>query len=57
MAVPDEALAKSGLLIGLSSGAVMHAVMQKSHTFSENDVVVAILADSGRAYLRKLFDC
>jgi len=53
-----KALARDyGLLIGLSSGAVMHAVMQKSHTFSENDVVVAILADSGRAYLRKLFGC
>ena len=50
-----KALAKRGLLVGLSSGAVMHVALQFAERLTEDDVVVVILADSGRAYLSKLF--
>jgi len=63
--VADEAifaktklLAKQqGLLVGLSSAAVMLGVEQfaKNHIPHQDDRVVAILADSGRAYLHKAF--
>lgn len=49
-------LAKKGFLVGLSSGAVMHAVSLCAHKFNSNDVVVVIFADSGRAYLSKVFN-
>lgn len=51
-------LAKKGYLAGISSGAVMHAVLECSNQnkFSENDVVVVLFADSGRAYLSKVFN-
>lgn len=45
-----------GLLVGLSAGAVLGAVMARADSFQEGDVVVAILADSGRAYLSKAFN-
>jgi len=45
---------KHGILIGLSSGAVMYTIEERLKTFKPLDVVVAILADSGRAYLKKL---
>ncbi|MDR1012416.1 MAG: cysteine synthase family protein [Coxiellaceae bacterium] len=48
-------LAKKGYLVGLSSGAVMHAVAEYQSQFKANDVIVVILADSGRAYLSKAF--
>jgi len=48
-------MAKEGFLIGLSSGAVMHATQQYAKKLTQDDVVVTILADSGRAYLTKLF--
>lgn len=44
-----------GLLVGLSSGAVMHAVLEYCKGLSENDVVVVMLPDSGKAYLSKIF--
>jgi cystathionine beta-synthase len=49
-------LAVQGLLVGLSSGAVMHVILDKAKQLNENDVVVAIFADSGRAYLSKVFN-
>jgi len=45
-----------GLLVGLSSGAVMHALFEYAEKLTDSDVVVAIFADSGRAYLRKAFN-
>lgn len=48
-------LAKHGYLVGLSSGAVMHVVLERAKKLSEDDVVVVIFADSGRAYLSKVF--
>lgn len=44
---------KHGLLVGPSSGAVAYAVQQYAKKLKENDVVVFIVADSGRAYLTK----
>lgn len=44
-----------GLLVGISSGAVMHVALQYIKKLTHNDVVVMILADSGRAYLQKVF--
>jgi cystathionine beta-synthase len=44
-----------GLLVGLSSGAVMHGLFSYSSKLKPTDIVVVILADSGRAYLRKAF--
>ncbi|MDR1057295.1 MAG: cysteine synthase family protein [Coxiellaceae bacterium] len=49
-------LAQKGYLVGLSSGAVMHAVSEYKHKFKEDDVVIVMLADSGRAYLSKIFN-
>jgi len=46
---------EQGILIGLSSGAVMHATTKYLPKLQPTDVVVTILADSGRAYLSKLF--
>ena len=45
-----------GLLVGLSSGAVMDTAFKLAENLTENDIVVVILADSGRAYLSKLFN-
>jgi cystathionine beta-synthase len=48
-------LAKQGFLVGISSGAVMHVALEYCKNLTEDDVVVVILADSGRAYLNKVF--
>lgn len=60
--VSDEAafamtkvLAKKGYLVGLSSGATMHVALEYSKKLSEKDVMLVIFADSGRAYLSKVF--
>ena len=42
-----------GLLAGLTSGAVAHAVSTYKQFFKPDDVVVMICGDSGRAYLSK----
>lgn len=47
--------ARKGLLVGISSGAVLHVAMQYAKTLTEHDVLVIILADSGRNYLSKVF--
>lgn len=44
-----------GLLVGISSGAVLQAVLDTAKDLHESDVIVCILADSGRAYLSKVF--
>ena len=44
-----------GLLVGLSSGAVVHVALEYAKALSSTDVVVCIFADSGRNYLSKLF--
>ena len=44
-----------GLLVGISSGAVLQAVLDTAKDLYESDVIVCILADSGRAYLSKVF--
>ncbi|MBM3886930.1 cysteine synthase family protein [Candidatus Dependentiae bacterium] len=46
---------ENGLLVGISSGAVLHVAMKYAQQLSENDIVVVMLADSGRAYLSKVF--
>ena len=48
-------LAKKGLLVGLSSGAVIHVVLKYAEKLTDEDIVVVLLADSGRSYLSKLF--
>lgn len=44
-----------GLLVGLSSGAVMHVLFEYADKLKSSDIAVVILGDSGRAYLRKVF--
>ena len=48
-------IAKMGYLVGLSSGAVMHAALERAKQLTTADTVVVIFADSGRAYLSKVF--
>lgn len=44
-----------GLLVGISSGAVMHVALEYAKNLKETDVVVVIFADSGKNYLSKVF--
>lgn len=44
-----------GLLVGISSGAVMHIALEYAKNLKETDVMVVMLADSGRSYLNKVF--
>lgn len=46
--------AREGLLVGLSSGALIQAITQYANNLQPTDIVVTIFADSGRAYLSKL---
>ncbi|MCB0353777.1 MAG: cysteine synthase family protein [Bdellovibrionales bacterium] len=48
-------LAARGILVGPSSGAVMSVILSRAPSFSPKDCIVCILADSGRAYLSKVF--
>ncbi len=48
-------LIKNGHLVGLSSGAVMYILNKYLPSFTKDDVVVVIFADSGKSYLSKLF--
>ena len=48
-------LAKQGLLVGISSGAVMHIALSMAKKLDESAVIVLIFGDSGRAYLSKVF--
>ena len=44
-----------GLMVGLSSGAVMHVTMDYAKKLKPTDLVVVIFADSGRSYLKKAY--
>lgn len=44
-----------GLLVGISSGAVMHVALDYVKKLKKSDVVVVVLADSGKMYLSKVF--
>ncbi len=44
-----------GILVGGSSGAVLHGLLEYSKNFKKGDLVVALFADSGKAYLSKIF--
>lgn len=44
-----------GLLVGLSSGAIMHVLFEYSKKLYPTDVIVVMFGDSGRAYLKKAF--
>jgi cystathionine beta-synthase len=49
-------LAKKGYLVGISGGAVMYVTLEYAKKLSYDDIIVVILADSGRAYLSKVFN-
>jgi cysteine synthase len=42
---------KEGLLVGMSSGAVMHVALQKAKELGKGKIIVAILPDRGERYL------
>ena len=48
-------LANKGILVGISSGAVMSAAFNYCKNLKETDVVVMTFGDSGRSYLEKVF--
>lgn len=47
---------KYGIMGGLSSGAVMHVALEYCKKLKPTDIVVVVFADSGRAYLSKVFE-
>lgn len=46
---------KHGLLVGISSGAVMYVALSYAQQLKQSDVMVVMFADSGRNYLSKVF--
>lgn len=54
-AMTRELAVSFGLLVGISSGAVFHTLLGMLSSLTEKDCVVIIFADSGRAYLEKVF--
>jgi len=48
-------MATKGFLVGPSSGAVLHVAFELLKDLKPSDLAVCILADSGRAYLGKVF--
>jgi cysteine synthase A len=53
-----ELAAREGILVGISSGASVHAALRLSRDAREGDVIVCMLCDSGERYLsvEGLFD-
>jgi len=52
-----ELVLKEGLLVGMSSGAVIYVALQKAKELGKGKVIVAILPDGGERYLSTpLFD-
>ena len=52
-----ELAIKEGLLVGMSSGAVMFVALQKAKELGKDKLIVAILPDTGERYLStELFD-
>ncbi|GAJ06546.1 unnamed protein product [marine sediment metagenome] len=51
-----KTLAKKGYLVGLSSGAVMHVILEYAQKLAPQDTIITIFADSGRSYLSKVFN-
>jgi cystathionine beta-synthase len=47
---------EEGLLVGGSSGTAVAGMMKAADGFSDEDVVVVILPDSGERYLSKIYD-
>jgi len=55
--ITRELARKEGLLVGMSSGAVMFVALQKAKEFGKGNVIVAVLPDTGERYLSTaLFD-
>ncbi|MFA6263263.1 MAG: cysteine synthase family protein [Candidatus Babeliales bacterium] len=54
-AMTQKLATQHGILVGISSGAVMHVALEYTKKLSTHDVVVVIFADSGRNYLSKVF--
>lgn len=48
-------LASKGILVGISSGAVMYAAIEYCKNLTKDDIVVMTFGDSGRSYLGKVF--
>ncbi|MEM3712248.1 MAG: PLP-dependent cysteine synthase family protein [Thermoproteota archaeon] len=55
--IAREVAGKEGLLIGMSSGAIMMVALEKAREIGQGKTIVAILPDSGEKYLSTgLFD-
>lgn len=54
--VAREVARKEGLLIGMSSGAIMYVALKKAKEIGKDKIIVAVLPDGGERYLStKLF--
>ncbi|HID25676.1 MAG TPA: pyridoxal-phosphate dependent enzyme, partial [Thermoplasmata archaeon] len=49
--VAREVARKEGLLIGMSSGAIMYVALKKARELGKGKTIVAVLPDSGLKYL------
>ncbi|MFH7860270.1 MAG: cysteine synthase A, partial [Candidatus Aenigmatarchaeota archaeon] len=49
--VARRVIREEGLLIGISSGAIMYIALKKASEIGKDKIIVAILPDSGMKYL------